>query len=367
MSVAIYRKYRPKSFGDLLGQEHIIEILKNAAIRDRIAHGYLFYGTRGSGKTTVARILAKVANCETRAKDKKFHDKGEPCNTCPRCIELDEGRALDVVEIDAASNRGIDEIRSLKESVRLSPTVAKHKIYIIDETHQLTKEAFNALLKTLEEPPAHAIFILATTEFEKVPATISSRTQRFHFKKLPIESIIKKLETISKTEKMDIEKDAIELIAAVADGSFRDAETLIDQITSLEDKVTVESVEKIIGKVGFTRIAELAGFILENDLNKSLEYIATFQNNGLNIVDLAKELIHYLRRALALKADPKLEEIFKNDLTERERETLKSHSEKINPEKHISLIRDLIRSYSDMRYSPFASIPLEVTLIEHLK
>ena len=311
--------------------------------------------------------MAKIANCETRANDKKFREQGEPCNKCRPCTEIDEAHALDVVEIDAASNRGIDEIRDLKESIKLSPSSYRYKVFIVDETHQLTKEAFNALLKTLEEPPAHAIFILATTEFEKVPSTITSRTQRFHFKKLPVQEIFKKLKQIVQAEKMRVTDDALELIAATAEGSFRDAESLLDQITSLEEEVTLESVEKIIGKVGFGRISELAELILKGELQKSLEYVAKFYETGYNIIDLNKELIHYLRRVLSLKFDPELEAVFKKELTERELEQLLRHSQLIKPEKHIALIKSLIRAYSEMRYSPFASVPLEVAIIENLK
>ena len=367
MALAIYRKYRPRLLTDLLGQAHIVEILKNAARKDKLAHAYLFYGRWGTGKPTPARIVAKIANCETRANDKKFREQGEPCNKCRPCTEIDEAHALDVVEIDAASNRGIDEIRDLKESIKLSPSSYRYKVFIVDETHQLTKEAFNALLKTLEEPPAHAIFILATTEFEKVPSTITSRTQRFHFKKLPVQEIFKKLKQIVQAEKMRVTDDALELIAATAEGSFRDAESLLDQITSLEEEVTLESVEKIIGKVGFGRISELAELILKGELQKSLEYVAKFYETGYNIIDLNKELIHYLRRVLSLKFDPELEAVFKKELTERELEQLLRHSQLIKPEKHIALIKSLIRAYSEMRYSPFASVPLEVAIIENLK
>jgi len=367
MSLAIYRKYRPKKLDDLIGQESIVTILKNAARRDRLAHAYLFYGSRGTGKTTAARILAKIANCETRKTDKKFHATGEPCNRCIPCDEINRGQGLDVVEIDAASNRGIDEMRNLKESIKLSPTSYRYKIFIIDETHQLTKEAFNALLKTLEEPPAHAIFILATTEYEKVPATIISRTQRFHFRRLPLPLIVQKLKTIIAAEKLNIEDDALELIAASADGSLRDAESLLDQLTSLEDKVTLESVESIIGKVGFARVSALAELILEKKLDAALTTISKTHTDGYNIVDLTKELIHYLRRVVTLTANPSIETTFKNELTDRELTLLKTHAKLIQFEKHIPLLKSLIQAYADMRYSPFVAIPLETVLIEHLR
>lgn len=211
MSLAIYRKYRPKLLKDLSGQDLVVEIIKNMAKTDRIGHAYLFYGPRGTGKTSAARILAKIANCETRANNAEFRKKGEPCNKCRPCMEVDSGSALDVIEIDAASNRGIDEIRNLKEGIRLSPTSYKHKVFIIDEVHQLTKYAYDALLKILEEPPAHAIFILATTEYEKLPQTIISRTQRFHFKRVPTQLILKKLISIASKEKMDIDTAALEI------------------------------------------------------------------------------------------------------------------------------------------------------------
>lgn len=368
---ALYRKYRPKTLEDLLGQETTAQIIKNQAIADKLAHAYLFYGSRGSGKTTTARLIAKIANCQTRTADKKFHDIGEPCNNCPACNEIDHGQALDVIEIDAASNRGIDEIRELKEGIRLSPSSLPYKIFIIDEVHQLTPPAFNALLKTLEEPPAHAILILATTDFEKVPLTITSRAQRFHFKKVPVKIIFKKLESICEAEKIKFSPDALELIASSADGSFRDAESLLEQIVNMEGSVETENAEKILGKIGFAKIAELADLLIKNNLEKSLEYIYKTNEDGFNIVQFNKDLIHYFRKVLSLKFSPILENDFRQILTEQEFNTLKSHSQEIDSpageQKTINLVKSLIRAYTEMRYSPFAIVPLEIAIIENLQ
>ncbi len=382
MALAIYRKYRPKTLSDVLGQEAIAEILKNAARLDRLAHAYLFYGPKGSGKTTTARIIAKIANCEKRQQDPEFKKQGEPCNQCRACLEIDKGHAMDVIEIDAASNRGIDEIRNLKENIRTSPSSYSHKVYIIDEAHQLTKDAFNALLKTLEEPPAHAILILVTTEFEKMPATITSRTQKFHFRKLPLITIVDKLKSIIKTENIKITDQAIELIAAVSGGSFRDAESLLDQIISLEKgtdgptgspqaKIDAEDIEKVLGQVAFLKTAELAELLIKKDLAAALDYLSSISEGGYNLVQFNKDLIHYLRRVLALKFSPELEKHFSRELTDKELSLVKKHSQMINSsvgeQKTIDLIKSLIRAYTEMRYSPFAIVPLEVAIIENLK
>ncbi len=374
--LVLYRKYRPKSFADILGQDVISETLKNAGRLDRLAHAYLFYGSKGSGKTTTARILAKLANCQKGQTDEAFKKTGEPCNECSACIEIDNGRALDVIEIDAASNRGIDEIRNLKESIRVSPAALARKVYIIDEAHQLTKDAFNALLKTLEEPPAHAMLILVTTELEKMPATIVSRTQRFHFKRLPLETIIGKLKSIAELEKINISDSAIELIAASGGGSFRDAESLLDQISSLkiqnlklktQVKIETEDVESIIGNVAFKRISELAELLINEDLAGSLKFLSQINESGYNLIQFNKDLIHYLRKVLSLKFSLELEEVFSREMTDQELKSIKKHSKAIDPEKIIKLMKLLIEAHTEMRYSPFMIVPFEIAIIESLK
>lgn len=365
--LALYRKYRPKRFEDVLGQESIVRIIRNAAKTDRLSHAYLFYGARGSGKTTTARLIAKIANCQKRLSDPEFKKMGEPCNACPACIDIDSGNAMDIIEIDAASTRGIDDIRELKAGALLSPSSYAYKVFIIDEVHQLSKDAFNALLKILEEPPQHAIFILATTEYEKVPPTIASRAQRFHFKKVPLKELTDKLKKIVSQEHITFDEEALELIAAGADGSFRDAESLLDQIATMEESITVESVERILGRVAFSRVSDLVDLIIANDLEAALANINAIHEDGHNIVQFVKDLIHYYRRVLAIRFSPKLEHDFRQLYTAREVDTIIRHSKDIDEKSTIAMVKALISAYSEMRYSPFAIVPLELALIEHLK
>lgn len=291
MYETLYRKYRPQIFEDLSGNENIINAIKNSIISHKVAHAYLFSGPRGLGKTSIARLIAKSLNC------KELINSYEPCNKCENCIGIIKGSFPDLIEIDAASNRGIDEIRDLKEKVNYKPAIGKKKIYIIDEVHMLTKEAFNALLKTLEEPPSHIIFILATTEFERIPETILSRCQRYNFSLLSDKEIVKRLEFISNKESIDINEEALQLIAKETGGSVRDSITLLEKISSSysNESINLEKVEEALGLVQSSLLKKFLTLIQSKDLDKTLAFIDNLWLKGTNLEIFFRQFAHYLK------------------------------------------------------------------------
>lgn len=296
MYQALYRKYRPKTLDEICGQKTIVKILENTIKKGQINHAYLFAGPRGTGKTSIAKILARIVNCE-KLKDTK------PCGKCPSCMQVNNS---DIIEIDAASNNGVDEIRELRNKVSLVPSYGKYKIYIIDEVHMLTVGAFNALLKTLEEPPTHVIFILATTDPQKIPETILSRCQRFDFKKITDDEIVENLEKIAKEEKINIEKDALHEIARLSDGGMRDSIGMLDQVKSYTDeKITVEDIHDINGTITEKDLEEIESAIIDKKLEKILEKTDKYNEKGKNFTKLIEEMINYVRNIIIYKKIPK--------------------------------------------------------------
>ncbi len=286
--IALYRKYRPANFEEVSGQDVIVKILKNSITEKKISHAYLFSGPRGTGKTSVAKIFSHAVNCITPI-------DGEPCGKCEICKKLKDNM-VDVIEMDAASNNGVDEIREIRNNVKLAPSFCKYKIYIIDEVHMLSSGAFNALLKTLEEPPQHVIFILATTEIQKIPLTIISRCQRFDFKKITITKLEEKLEYIAKKEKIDVDKTAIKLISQISDGGFRDAINILDQLNAISSKkITLEDIYKITGTISEEIIEQLFVNIKNHNLKEGLTLTNRFYETGKNLSLIANQMLLYLR------------------------------------------------------------------------
>lgn len=307
--VALYRKWRPQGFDSLVGQEAVRTALTNALETGRIAHAYLFAGPRGTGKTSTAKILAKAVNCE-------HGPTPNPCNKCQNCVRINDGTSMDVFEIDAASNRGIDEIRDLREKVAFAPVNGRYKVYIIDEVHMLTTEAFNALLKTLEEPPPHVIFILATTEPHKIPATIHSRCQRFDFKRVTDSDIVKRLREVADGSGIAADDDALQLIAVQADGGMRDALSLLDQCGVMAERVSTETVRSVLGIVGREALRELVKAVGEGNVPKALELLEALLAGGKDVKQIITELAEYLRAVLLYKASPDYREIYLTDTKE---------------------------------------------------
>ena len=357
-NLVFYRKYRPTSFSEIIGQEHIVQILTNSLKSGKISHAYLFSGQRGTGKTTVARILAKALNCEDK-------NGGDPCNKCQSCKNINETKSLDIIEIDAASNRGIDEIRELREGARFAPSQSKYKVFVVDESHQLTKEASNALLKILEEPPSHVIFILATTEPHKMIKTILSRVQRFDFRRLRLDEIKKRLNLISEKEGLKVEGGALNFIAQNADGSFRDAENMLGQAASLGKKeITFQDVKDLFGGIEIELVKEFVDLVGKNDIPKAVVFINDMSDKGVDLAEFTKSLIKYFRKLMILKVDSGLARLVCEDLTEEQIKTLQAQKE-LFPSQNIQKALGLfIEAENEIKRAYLPQMPLEIAVVE---
>ena len=349
------RKWRPQIFEDVIGQEHITQTLINALKTDRLAHAYLFSGARGVGKTSVARILAKAINCDEG-------QPGVPCNTCHSCVEVTNGSSVDVQEIDGASNRGIDEIRELRENIKYMPSSSRFRVYIIDEVHMLTLPAFNALLKTLEEPPAHVKFVFATTEPHKVPVTILSRCQRFDFKRIPLGKILKQLERITSEEGIEISKSGLTLIAREAEGSMRDAESLLDQVVSFTgSKVEDKHITDILGIIDRELIFEASQAILEGSAERCMEVVDRIYAYGYDMKEFYRVLMDQFRNLLVSLVAPQNDLL---DLTDRDREEIDRQARMAGLEKLQQALNLLIAREPDLKMSSHPRLVLETIMIK---
>lgn len=361
MSLVLYRKYRPKNFSEIIGQEKIVKILSSAITSERVAHAYLFNGPRGTGKTTIARILAKAINCTDRR-------GAEPCNKCENCVAINSGRTFDIIEIDAASNTGVDNIRELKESIGFSPSHLKYKVFIIDEAHMLSKGAFNALLKTLEEPPAHAIFILATTEIHKIPPTIISRAQRFDFRKMRIDEIVGRLQELVDQEKIKVGKGVLETIALSADGGMRDAESMLGQIITLEsagEEIKLEEVKSVLGMTDTETVMKFVEFLSNNKIKESIIYLNDLTFQGHDLEQFAGSLVDILRRIMILKTNRDLKKYVTSDSTQEQTERLLKLTDSFNEQELLWLFKKIITAKNEIKSSVLPQIPFEITIIEY--
>jgi DNA polymerase-3 subunit gamma/tau len=351
-SQVFYRKWRPQTLAEIVGQAQVTQTLSNALNSGRVSHAYLFYGPRGTGKTSTGRILAKALNCLSDG-------KGEPCNSCDMCRAITEGRALDVIEVDAASNTGVDDIRSLREKVNYAPNQARYKVYIIDEVHMLSNSASNALLKTLEEPPPYVVFILATTEAHKVPATILSRCQRFDFRRISRSDVISKLSRICQTEGIKLEPEGLNLIAKSATGSLRDAENLLEQMTTYYGtEIGLNQVQAILGITGDQRAKELVGHMVASDVAGGVATINSVNSDGLDLRQFNREVVEYLRQLLLVKTGS--EDAV--DLTAEDKAELKQLAAKTS----LAQISRAIKLFGQLElgFDNYSTLPLELALVD---
>jgi len=358
--MVIYRKYRPKNFKEVIGQENIIKILENEIKTDKIAHAYLFTGPRGLGKTTSARLMAKAVNCLNRKKG-----QSEPCNKCAVCSSVNEGRFGDLIELDAASQTGVDNVReNIISYSRIPPTVGKYKIFVIDEVHMLSKSAFNALLKTLEEPPSYVIFILATTEIHKIPDTIISRCQRFNFRKVSLEKIVDRLDKIAKAEKIKIDKKVLQSVAVRSEGCVRDAESLFNQIFALGGKeITLEEASLVIPPSQTNLMIEFLGMIFEKKDSKAVALVNQLMNEGIDLEQFTSDLISFLRKMILVKIGAINDDLY----WKQDKSTLKEVEglvKAVDLEILIEIIEGFIRTKAQFGYSPIPQLPIELAVLK---
>lgn len=344
---ALYRAFRPQKFSDVVGQHHVTKTLQNAIIRNKESHAYLFSGPRGTGKTSIAKVFAKALNCQ-------YEQDGEPCNECELCVSITDGSANDVIEIDAASNNGVDEIRNIRDKVKYAPAEAEFKVYIIDEVHMLTTGAFNALLKTLEEPPAHAIFILATTEPHKIPATIISRTQRFDFKSLDLNEITERLEFVAEQENTSYDRDALLYIARIAEGGMRDALSIMDQVIAFSnDKITMQDAVMITGGIERDELNDWMKSVEQKDSEAAFKKFHQLIDEGKDPTRLIHELVYFIRDVILMKHSGQTSE-----------ETAFLHVEDDLLYKMIDVLNDAMVS---MRFSVNVSVHLEIVIVKLIR
>ena len=356
MHKALYRVYRPQKFEDVVGQEHITKTLRNQIENNNIGHAYLFSGTRGTGKTSTAKIFARAVNC-LESKDQ------EPCNNCDVCKDILNDNIMDVVEIDAASNNSVDDIRELRESVKYSPTKAKYKVYIIDEVHMLSQGAFNALLKTLEEPPSYVIFILATTEPHKIPATILSRCQRFDFKRVTVKDITSRMKKICSEEDIEVEDKALNLIARNSQGALRDALSILDQCISFGDeKIEYNDVVELLGTVNIEQLFDLAQYIINQDTKESLKVLNEFIVWGKDIRNLINDLIDHFRNLMICKVSTDLDEII--SLPDEIIDQLRSQADTVNNNDLIRILNILSTTQDNIKTASNPRVVAEVTMMK---
>ncbi|MBQ7957990.1 MAG: DNA polymerase III subunit gamma/tau [Clostridia bacterium] len=354
MYQVLYRKYRPQVFSDIVGQEHVTSTLSNELKEGKISHAYLFNGSRGTGKTTCARILAKAVNCLNP-------QNGNPCNECEMCRGIDNSSILDVIEIDAASNRGVDNIRDLTDEANFTPANAKYRVYIIDEVHMLTIEAFNALLKTLEEPPEHVKFILATTEVHKLPPTILSRCQRFDFRRIPVEDIVKRLKFVCEQEGLSIDDSAAALVASIADGALRDALSLLDQCASRSKTITAEVVESAAGMAGKSYLYDLADALNSKDTSTVFQMIDDLHNASCDMERLCSELISHFRNLMVVKTVKKADGLI--ICTQEELKKIAEQSQKFTLENILFCLSQLENTLSNIKRGLSGRIETEMAMV----